>query len=134
FLPQQEYEILVKTQISVKHSATEVESTEIEERLAFVTAGPPGLNEVEAVGEDLRPYVRSAHVGGRGRLYREEPVNLVLEPDMKIFATGEPGEPGVDEHGLRVPATLSVTPVMSASADSEQQNASFESEDWFAAH
>lgn len=131
FLPQQEYEVIVRTQVSVRHSTTEWETTPVEERIAFVTAGPPGLNEPDGPGGDLRPYVRSAHAGGRGLLYREEPVNLAIDPALRLFGTGTPGE---DEHGLRVPATLTIQPQVDADSERAQQHSSFESEDWFVTH
>jgi hypothetical protein len=42
------------------------------------------LNAVDTVGEEVAPCVRSAYDGGRGALYREEPVVLVFTEDFHV--------------------------------------------------
>ena len=97
FLPNHEYEIALTTRVSIAHPSTAVTLADVTEYLYFRTKGLPGLNVVQRVGEEIEPYVRSSYNGGRGALYREEPVVLAFAEDFSIAvplvrrpATGAP--------------------------------------------
>ena len=84
FLPNHEYEMAVNTRITVTHPSKPAESVEVLEYVYFKTKGLPGLNAVDTVGEEVAPYVRSAYDGGRGTLYREEPVVIAFTEDFHV--------------------------------------------------
>jgi hypothetical protein len=84
FLPNHEYEIALTTRVSITHPSTPVTSADVTEYLYFRTKGLPGLNAAQRIGEEIEPYVRSSYSGGRGVLYREEPVTLAFAEDFSI--------------------------------------------------
>ncbi|WP_159441669.1 hypothetical protein [Roseivivax lentus] len=84
WLPNHDYEVAVKTQVSVDHPQVDEELTDITEHLMFATKGWPGLNASEEVGDEVRPYVASSYNGGRGTLYREEPVAIAMTEELAI--------------------------------------------------
>jgi len=131
FLPQQEYEIRLTTRITIRHTSTNPETRTIVERAGFVTAGIPGLNETAEPGLELRRYIVSHPAGGRGRVYRDESVHLVLSSDLKLFG---PGASGDDEAGFRYPITLTVGTRLDSRPEAALERSSFESNDWFLDH
>ena len=131
FLPQHEYEIALTTQVKIRHTNTSFETRSMIERASFVTAGVPGLNETVEPGLEMRPYVVSRPPGGRGRVYRDESVHLVLSPDLRLFG---PGAAGDDEAGFRYPVTLTVGSRFDTRPEAGAENSSFESNDWFLDH
>jgi hypothetical protein len=131
FLPQQEYEIRLTTRIGIRHTSTEPETRTIVESAGFVTAGIPGLNETVEPGLELRPYVVSRPAGGRGNVYRDESVHLVLSSDLTLFG---PGASGDDEAGFRYPVTLTVGTRLDSRPEAALERSSFESNDWFLDH
>jgi hypothetical protein len=130
FLPRHEYEIALTTEIGVKHSSTEWETTTITERVGFVTSGPPGLNETAEPGLELTPYVVSHPAGGNGLTYREESVHLVLSDRLRIFGPGA----GTAEADFRMPVTLVVESAFDSAPERRIDKSSRESADWFLAH
>jgi hypothetical protein len=84
WLPNHEYEVTIGTQVSIDHPQADVETADLEEHLMFATKGLPGLNAVDEVGAEVRPYVRDAYTGGRGVLYREEPITLAFHEDYSV--------------------------------------------------
>lgn len=128
FLPRHEYELLITTDIEVRHTATEWESRSVVEKIGFETAGPPGLNETPEPGLELQPYVVSARAGGRGLLYREESVHLVLSPEVKLFG---PGPGGSDEFTYRLPVTLTVGTSFESEPSNRHGKSSHEGAEWF---
>lgn len=84
FLPNHEYEIRLTTRVTVSHPSTLPESADVPEYLYFKTKGLPGLNAVQRVGEEVEQYVQSAYAGGRGLLYRREPVVLCFKEDFFV--------------------------------------------------
>ncbi|WP_036263047.1 hypothetical protein [Methylocapsa aurea] len=131
FLPQHEYEIALTTQVKIRHTNTSFETRSMIERASFVTAGAPGLNETVEPGLELRPYVVSRPPGGRGRVYRDESVHLVLSPDLRLFG---PGAGGDNEAGFRYPVTLTVGTRFDTRPETGPERSSFESNDWFLDH
>jgi len=79
FLPNHEYEIGLTTRVTVAHPSTAPVSADVPEFLYFKTKGLPGLNQAQRVGEDVEQYVDGAYGGGRGFLYRREPVVLAFQ-------------------------------------------------------
>jgi hypothetical protein len=130
FLPRHEYEIALTTEVGVKHSSTEWETTTVTERVAFVTSGPPGLNETAEPGLALTPYVVSAPSGGNGLTYREESVHIVLSDRLRIFGPGA----GTAEADYRLPVTLVVESAFDSAPDRRTAKSSRESADWFLEH
>jgi hypothetical protein len=113
FLPNYEYEMAVRTRITVTHPSKAAESVEVLEYLYFKTKGLPGLNAVNTVGEEVAPYVRSAYDGGRGTLYREEPVVLIFTEDFHVAVPISLRPPGTSlEHSTLLRMKLVVRPVI----------------------
>jgi hypothetical protein len=117
FLPNHEYEMAVNTRITVTHPSKPSEAVEILEYVYFKTKGLPGLNAVESVGEEVAPYVRSAHDGGRGTLYREEPIVLAFTEDFHaaVPIAQRPGGTSA-EHNTLLRMQLVVRPVIAPKA------------------
>lgn len=84
FLPNYEYEFALRTRVTVRHPSAPDEPADMTEYVYFRTRGLPGLNAVEEVGAEIRPYVHSIYEGGRGTLYREEPVAIVFDEDFHV--------------------------------------------------
>lgn len=129
-LARHEYEIELTTEVSVRHSTTNWESAVVVETVGFVTAGPPGLNETAQPGLELLPYVVSAPPGGRGRLYREESVHMVLSDDVRILGPGT----GSTEATFRLPVVLTLESRFDSMPSTSQAKGSHASEEWFLAH
>ncbi len=128
FLPRHQYEVSITTEIAVRHTETDWATRTVTENVRFQTSGPPGLNETKAPGQELVPYVENADAGGRGLLYREESVHLVLSSDLKVFG---PGLPGSDEFGYRLPVTLTVATAFDTNSERGPTKSSYESREWF---
>jgi hypothetical protein len=84
FLPNHDYEVAVTTRVTVAHPSKPAESADVAEYVYFRTKGLPGLNAVPRTGEELERYVCSAYAGGRGVLYREEPVTLAFQEGFSV--------------------------------------------------
>lgn len=130
FLARHEYEVAITTEVSVRHSSTDWETSTITERVGFVTAGPPGLNETAEPGLELTPYVVSAAPGGNGLTYREESVHIVLSDSLRIFGPGS----GAVESDCRMPVTIVVESAFDARPETRVDKSSRESADWFLAN
>jgi hypothetical protein len=94
FLPHHEYEVALTNRLSIKHPSTVQESANVTEWVYFRTKGLPGLNAVKRVGEELEPHVDRAYTGGRGVLYRKEPVSLAFTEGLQVavpLASRSPG-------------------------------------------
>ena len=130
FLARHEYEVAITTEISVRHSSTNWETSTVTERVGFVTAGPPGLNETAEPGLELTPYVVSAPPGGNGLTYREESVHIVLSDSLRIFGPGS----GAVEADYRMPVTIVVESAFDARPEARVDKSSRESADWFLAN
>lgn len=100
FLPNHEYEIALTTRVEVAHPSTSATSADVEEFIYFKTKGLPGLNAVPRVGAEIEPYVNSAYNGGRGILYREEPVTLAFKEDFHIAVPLALRPPGTSEERI----------------------------------
>jgi len=129
-LARHEYEITLTTAVSVKHSTTDWESAVVVEKVGFATAGPPGLNETPEPGLELVPYVVSMPPGGRGTLYREESVHLVLSDDVRILGPGT----GSTEATFRLPVVLALESSFDSMPAKSLAKASHASQEWFLAH
>ena len=81
WLPNHEYEIEVTTRVAARHPSGPAKSADVKEYVYFKTKGHPGLNAVDRIGAEVEPYVESAYAGGRGRLYRCEPVTIAFSED-----------------------------------------------------
>ena len=84
FLPNTEYEVKLKTRVSIKHPSDEPDPAEVDEYVYFKTKGLPGLNAVDRVGEELERYVSKTYQGGMGVVYREEPVAISFMDDFYV--------------------------------------------------
>ncbi|MEU1520113.1 hypothetical protein ABZ490_49770 [Streptomyces sp. NPDC005811] len=130
FLARHEYEIALTTEVAIKHSVTEWESSTVTEKVAFTTAGPPGLNAAPEPGLELEPHVVSRAPGGRGLTYGEESVHLVLSEALSIFGPGS----GVTEAALRLPVAIAVESAFDANPQAHVGKTSRTSADWFLTH
>lgn len=129
-LARHEYEISLTTTISVRHSTTAWESAVVVEKAGFKTAGPPGLNETPEPGLELSPYVVSKRPGGRGTLYREESVHIVLSDAVRILGPGT----GSTEAQFRLPVVLTLESSFDSMPATTLAKGSHASEEWFLHH
>ena len=130
FLARHEYEISLTTEVSIKHSVTDWVSSTVTEKVAFTTAGPPGLNAAPEPGLELEPYVVSRAPGGCGLTYREESVHVVLSEALSIFGPGS----GSTEALLRLPVTIAIESAFDANPDAHVGKTSRTAADWFLTH
>jgi hypothetical protein len=132
FLPNHEYEIAVTTRVSIAHPSTSTESAAVEEFVYFKTKGLPGLNAVQRVGAEIEPYVNSAYTGGKGILYREEPVTLAFKEDFHVAVPLALRPPGTaEERTTLLRMKLLVQPNTAAT---QQTPFTSTSADWIVAH
>ena len=132
FLPNHEYEVALTTRVTVAHPSTSPEVADVTEYLYFRTKGLPGLNAVERIGSELDPYVLGAYAGGRGLLYREEPVVLAFAEDFSIAVPLTLRPPGsAPEQTLLLRMQLVVRPDTALTAGTPFTTTS---EDWIVAN
>ena len=129
-LARHEYEVALTAKLAVRHSSTEWESATVTERVGFVTAGPPGLNQTPEPGLELTPYVVSAPPGGNGLTYREESVHIVLSESLRVFGPGS----GSGEADFRMPVTIVVDSAFDSVPAARAAKSSHASAEWFLAH
>lgn len=111
FLPNHDYEIAITTRITIDHPSKSADPAELTEYVYFKTKGLPGLNAIERIGEEVEPYVVSVYDGGKGILYREEPVALAFTEDFHVavpLAVRPAG--GIEEHLTLMRMQLLVKP------------------------
>ena len=78
-LPNHDYELTLSVRTAVDYQGS-VQDAVVVQRAGFRTRGLPGLNAVEATGQELEPYVESVYPGTTPRLlYRAEPVVLAFD-------------------------------------------------------
>jgi hypothetical protein len=97
FLPNHQYEIETRVQLSIAHPSVEATQSEVKEYLYFETKGLPGLNAQERIGEEIESYVRSVYCGGRSRVYREEPIAVAFQEDFYVAVPLSLRPPGTIE-------------------------------------
>lgn len=132
FLPNHEYEIALTTRVTVSHPSTTPDSAEVPEYLYFKTKGLPGLNAVQRVGEEVEPYVAGAYGGGRGLLYRSEPVVVAFNEDFYVAVPLALRPAGTeDEHTALMRMQLLVRADTAVSANTPFTATS---PDWIVAH
>jgi hypothetical protein len=132
FLPNHEYEVAVTTRVSAAHPSTAPAETEVREYVYFATRGLPGLNAVGRVGEELQPHVATAYAGGRGVLYREEPVALTFAEDFLVALPVASRPPGTSaEHTTLMRMHLLVRPEAAVTEGTPQTATS---PDWLVEH
>lgn len=86
WLPNHDYEILLRVRVEVGHTGTGTQSTLIDQRAFFRTKGLPGLNAVAFVGEEVEPYVESRYPHVADRLYRREALAVAFNERFNILA------------------------------------------------
>jgi hypothetical protein len=128
WLPNHDYEVQVVVRTTVDHDGS-AQDAEVVQRAGFRTRGLPGLNAVEAVGQELEPYVESVYPGATRLLYRSEPVVVAFDERfsslLPVDRTPIPG--GLPEQAQLLEWVLAV-----ASADGSRW--SVPSADWVLAH
>lgn len=85
WLPDHEYEVRVVTRVGFAHTEAGELRTEVPQIALFRTKGPPGLNAVSRVGEELDPYVESTYPPAGLCLYRREPAMVAFNERFDIF-------------------------------------------------
>ncbi len=131
-LPNHEYEVRVRSRLEAAHPSTDTSSTEVDEYLYFTTKGHPGLNAVERVGQEVEPYVRDVYRGGRGRVYREEPVALAFNEHYSLVVPVSERPPGTsDERQELLRLALTAQPDLSTEPETVLTTTS---DDWIVAH
>jgi hypothetical protein len=86
WLPNHDYEILLRVRAEVGHTGTGTQSAVVDQRAFFRTKGLPGLNAVAYVGEEVEPYVESRYPHVADRLYRREALAVAFNERFNILA------------------------------------------------
>jgi hypothetical protein len=89
WMANHDYELSLRTRVSVKDERSGELAKELQQKLFFVTKGLPGLNAVARVGDEFEPYVESRYPTAELPLYRSEPVILAFNERFDIFAALE---------------------------------------------
>jgi hypothetical protein len=85
WLPNHEYEIALRTRITVGHTSAGALAAEVPQISRFRTKGLPGSNAVSRTGEELEPYVESVYPAPGAMLYRREPAVLAFNERFDIL-------------------------------------------------
>jgi len=85
WLPNHDYEIQLKTRVTIRHEGAGALVREAPQTLRFQTKGLPGLNRKEREGAEFEPYVEAEYPRPRRPLYRDEAVRLALNEKSDIF-------------------------------------------------
>jgi hypothetical protein len=132
FLPNHQYEIETTVRLSSAHPSVDTEQTEVREYAYFQTKGLPGLNAQSRVGQEVERYVRSVYRGGRGLVYREEPVALAFHEDFHVAVPIALRPPGaIAERHQLFRMALTVTPATATDAPTVFTTPA---DDWIVAH
>ncbi len=134
FLPNHDYEVTISTQIQVTSRSQGTRQLSLSEPFYFRTRGLPGLNAVDNVGDELRPYVESAYPpAGALLIYREEPIALVfcaaLSTLLPVDRTPTPSDP--PEKAQLMQLVLNVDRI---SSNEGQARLTVSSQDWLTQH
>jgi len=133
FLPNHEYEIELRTRLTMGHPSTTPEAVETTEFAYFRTKGLPGLNAVADVGAEVRPHVASEYPDAAAPLYREEPVVIAFDDKYSVAVplASRPPRPASPERDVLLELELTVRPTIARETGTPFTASS---PDWLTAH
>lgn len=132
FLPNHDYELEVTTTITLSHPGEGETSADLREYVYFRTKGLPGLNASQRVGEEVEAYVRLAYAGGRGTLYRSEPIAVQFDEGFSVALPLSVRSPGsLEERSTLLELALTAEPTQRGAAPVQ---ATATAADWIVAH
>ena len=133
WLPNHDYEIQIRTRVTIAHPSAGSLQTEVPQVIAFRTKGLPGLNAAPRVGQELDPYVESVYPRPGAVLYRREPAALAFNEQFDILQGLDhpvsPGDPA--ERQQRLDWILAADVV---DGNRNPSRASVPAADWIVAH
>lgn len=138
FLPNHDYEIELKTEMRLKHTAAGSNSAKLSQFLYFRTKGLPGLNATPRIGAEIEPYVTTQYPAAtlpmaERLVYREEPVALAFNEHFNIIVPTalRPAGPASAEKDVLMELTLTARPEVAVDAQTTVTTAS---KDWIDAN
>ena len=133
WLANHDYEIQLRTRISVKDERSGTMRQEVPQVVFFRTKGLPGLNATPRIGQEIEPYVDSQYPAKGLPLYRSEPAVLAFNEKFDILQGLDrpvnPADP--QERKQRLDWILAAELI---SGNGEPARASVPSADWVVTH
>ena len=133
WLPNHDYEIQIKTRVTVKDERSGTLQQELPQLIFFRTKGLPGLNAVPRIGQELDPYVESVYPAPGIMLYRTEPAILSFNERFDILqGLDQPPQPNdPDERKQRLDWILAAELI---AGNNNPARATIPSGDWVVTH
>ena len=130
WLPNHDYDISLRTRVTVRHQRSGEQAREIPQHLFFRTKGLPGLNAAGRTGEELEPYVDSVYPARSRPLYRSEPAAIGFNERFDVFQEPPGGYRPEDPLERRQKFDW----VLAVQKDEDGQPISAATSDWIVAH
>lgn len=133
WLPNHDYEIQIRTRVSVKDERSGTLQQELPQLVFFRTKGLPGLNASARIGQEIEPYVESVYPSQGTMLYRREPTVLAFNERFDILqGLDQPVDPAdPDERKQKMDWILAAELV---AGNNNPSRASVPSADWVVSH
>jgi hypothetical protein len=133
WLPNCDYEVTVRTRVTLGYKATGHQDGEIEQKAYFRTKGLVGFNAVARIGDEVDPYVESQYPRAGDLLYRKEPLAIAFDERFNTLLPVDrtPSATDPDERQQLVELVLAVDKVGGAEG---LERITQTSEDWIVAH
>jgi hypothetical protein len=133
WLPNHDYEVQVRTRVTVKDERTGTLEQEVPQLVFFRTKGLPGLNAPVRVGDEIEPYVESLYPAPGMPLYRRESAMLAFNERFDILQALDRPVVATDpaERRQRLDWVLAAELIAGSSPPAR---ASIASADWIVAH
>src|SRR6266852_1501498 len=85
WLPNHDYEIQIKTRVTVQDQRSGTLQQELPQVIFFRTKGLPGLNSAARTGQEIEPFVESVYPAPGMTLYRTESTILAFNEKFDIL-------------------------------------------------
>ena len=133
WLPNCDYEITVRTRVTLGYTAQGDQDGVIEQKAYFRTQGLVGLNAVARVGDEVDPYVESQYPRAGDLLYRTEPLAIAFDErfDTLVPVDRSPSATDPEERQQLVEFVLAVDKIGGAEG---LERITQTGEDWIVAH
>jgi hypothetical protein len=133
WLPNHDYEIQIKTRVTVKDERSGTLQQELPQLIFFRTKGLPGLNAAPRIGQEIEPYVESVYPAGGIMLYRTERAILAFNERFDILqGLDQPPQPNdPDERKQQLDWILAADLIL---GNNNPARATIPSADWVVSH
>jgi hypothetical protein len=133
WLPNCDYEVTVRTRVTLGYAAQGDQDGVIEQKAYFRTKGVVGFNAVARVGDEVDPYVESQYPRAGDVLYRKEPLAIAFDERFDTLAPVDrtPSATDPEERQQLVEFVLVVDKVGGAEG---LERITQTEEDWIVAH